>query len=294
MVEDADAPKGCLPMIDRIELRGLRLMTVVGVLEHERQSPQPLELDITLHADLTDACQNDELDDTINYGEVCETVEKIAAQHNDLLLERLAGRIAEAILQHPRVEEVDVTVRKLRPPIPSDVATSAVSIRRTRLGMIPFDTGNHRAIIALGSNLGDRLGYLRHAVRNVGHVVAQSQVYETAPVGPQDQGPYLNMVIVVETPLDPFALLRRCQRVEAAARRERTRHWGPRTLDVDILFHDDVRLDSPGLTIPHPRINERRFVLAPLSEVAPDRVPLGWETSLPPDDIRVLGPLDVL
>jgi dihydroneopterin aldolase / 2-amino-4-hydroxy-6-hydroxymethyldihydropteridine diphosphokinase len=282
-------------MIDRIELRGLRIVTVIGVLDHERQSPQPLELDITLHTDLTDACQNDELDDTVNYGEICELVEKVTAQHHDLLLERLAGRLAEAILAQPRVDEVEITVRKLRPPIPSDVATSGVTIRRTRLGTIPFDAGHHRAILALGSNLGDRAGFLRHAVRNLGHVVSQSQVYETAPVGgPDDQGAYLNMVVVVDTPLDPFALLRRCHRVEASAGRERKVHWGPRTLDVDILFHDDVRLDSPGLTLPHPRINERRFVLAPLSEVAPDRVPAGWQDSLPPDPIRVLGPLDVI
>jgi dihydroneopterin aldolase / 2-amino-4-hydroxy-6-hydroxymethyldihydropteridine diphosphokinase len=282
-------------MIDRIELRGLRLVTIIGVLDHERQSPQPLELDIVLHTDLTDACQNDELGDTVNYGEVCELVEKVAAQQHDLLLERFAGRIAEAILTQPRVEEVEISVRKLRPPIPSDVATSGITIRRTRLGTIAFDAGHHRAILALGSNLGDRLGYLRHAVRNLGHVVAQSQVYETAPIGgPENQGAYLNMVIVVDTPLDPFALLRRCQRVEATAGRERKVHWGPRTLDVDILFHDDVRLDSPGLVIPHPRINNRRFVLGPLSEVAPDRVPDGWETSLPPDEIKILGRLDVI
>ena len=250
---------------------------------------------LTLHTDLTDACQNDELGDTVNYGEVCELVEKVAAQQHDLLLERFAGRIAEAILTQPRVEEVEITVRKLRPPIPSDVATSGVSIRRTRLGSIPFDAGHHRAILALGSNLGDRVSYLRHAVRNLGHVVAQSQVYETAPVGgPENQGAYLNMVIAVDTPLDPFALLRRCQRVEATAGRERKVHWGPRTLDVDILFHDDVRLESPGLTVPHPRINERRFVLAPLSEVAPDRVPDGWNEQLPPDEIKVLGRLDVI
>lgn len=282
-------------MIDRIELRGLRLLTIVGVLDHERQAPQPLELDITLHADLTDACESDDLDDTVNYGEVCDIVEKVAAQHHDLLLERLAGRLAEAIFVHPRVEAVDIAIRKLRPPIPSDVATSGVTIHRKRLGSISFDAGHHRAILALGSNLGDRVGYLRHAVRNLGHVVAQSQVYETAPVGgPDDQGAYLNMVVVIDTPLDPFALLRRCQRVEASAGRVRKIHWGPRTLDVDVLFHDDVRLDSPGLVIPHPRINQRRFVLAPLSEVAPDRVPNGWETWLPDDAIRALGPLDVI
>jgi dihydroneopterin aldolase/2-amino-4-hydroxy-6-hydroxymethyldihydropteridine diphosphokinase len=282
-------------MIDRIELRGLRLVTIVGVLDHERQSPQPLELDIVLHVDLTDACNSDELDDTVDYGAVTELVEKIAAQHHDLLLERLAGRVAEAVLEQPRVEEVEVTVRKLRPPLPSDIATSGVHIRRSRVGAVALDAGHHRAILALGSNLGDRAGFLRHAVRHAGVLVAQSQVYETAPIGgPGGQGPYLNMVIAVDTPLDPYALLRRNQRIEASAGRERKVHWGPRTLDIDILFYDDVRIDSPGLVVPHPRITERRFVLAPLAEVAPERVPEGWEQRVPDDGVRAIGRLDVV
>ncbi len=282
-------------MIDRIELRGLRLVTIIGVLDHERQSPQPIEIDLVLHADLTDACSSDELDDTVDYGAVTELVEKVAAQHHDLLLERLAGRIAEAVLEQPRVEDVEVSVRKLRPPLPSDIATSGVHIRRSRAGSVALDAGHHRAILALGSNLGDRASYLRFAVRHAGFLVAQSQVYETAPVGgPEGQDAYLNMVIAVDTPLDPFSLLRRCQRIEANAGRERKVHWGPRTLDVDILFYDDVRIESPGLVVPHPRINERRFVLAPLSEVAADRAPDGWEQRVADDGVRAIGRLDVV
>ena len=112
---------------------------------------------------------------------------------------------------------------------------------------------SHRAIVALGSNLGDREGYLRFALGELGGVVAQSQVFETDPVGgPDEQGAYLNMVVAVDTPLDPFAFLRRCQRIEAGALRQRIVHWGPRTLDVDVLFYDDVTMSSPELTIPHP------------------------------------------
>jgi 2-amino-4-hydroxy-6-hydroxymethyldihydropteridine diphosphokinase len=108
--------------------------------------------------------------------------------------------------------------------------------------------------------------------------VAMSQVFETAPVGgPDDQGAYLNMVVQIETPLDPYALIRRCQRIEANALRQRIVRWGPRTLDVDLLFYDDVTIASEALTVPHPRIFERRFVLAPLSEVAPELCPAGWE-----------------
>ena len=110
-----------------------------------------------------------------------------------------------------------------------------------------------------------------------------SQVYETEPVGgPDAQGPYLNMVVRIETALDPFALLRRCRRIEQAALRQRVVHWGPRTLDVDVLFFDDVRISSEELTIPHPRIGERRFVLTPLAEIAPELCPPDWDDTLPP------------
>jgi dihydroneopterin aldolase / 2-amino-4-hydroxy-6-hydroxymethyldihydropteridine diphosphokinase len=282
-------------MIDRIELRGLRLMTIIGVLDHERQGAQPLELDITMHVDLTDACQSDELDDTVNYGDMCETIEKVAAQQHDLLLERFAGRVAEAVLEQPRVEAVDVVVRKLRPPVASALETSGVAIHRTRAGSVSLDAGHHRAILALGSNLGDRAGFLRFATRHVGNVISQSQVYETAPVGgPDNQGAYLNMVVAIDTALDPFALLRRCQRVEMAAGRERKVHWGPRTLDVDVLFYDDVNMQSPALSIPHPRINERGFVLAPLHDIAPERVPANWNELVHEGGVTAIGRLDVL
>ncbi len=110
-----------------------------------------------------------------------------------------------------------------------------------------------------------------------------SQVFETEPVGgPGDQDAFLNMVVAVDTPLDPFAFLRRCQRIEADALRQRMVHWGPRTLDVDLLFYDDMTIASEALTLPHPRIFERRFVLAPLSEVAPELCPTGWDDALPP------------
>ena len=105
----------------------------------------------------------------------------------------------------------------------------------------------------------------RTAAELLGNVVRASDVFETEPIGgPDAQDAYLNMVAVVDTSLDPFAFLRRCQRIEQLARRERIVHWGPRTLDVDLLFYDDVTIESPELHVPHPRIGERRFVLAPL------------------------------
>ncbi|MCU1503338.1 MAG: sulD [Ilumatobacteraceae bacterium] len=279
--------------MDRVEINGLRVVTVVGVLPHERQMAQPLELDIVIEADLRDAGISDDLDDTANYGAVAERAATIARESRDLLLERLAQRIAEDVLSIDRVAAVEVVLRKVRPPIPEDMANTAVRIRRTRSDLDVPVRAAARAIVALGSNLGDRLAFLRGAVDAFGpNVQALSRVYETAPIGgPEGQGAYLNMVVVVETSLDPFAMLRWCQRIEARALRQRGVRWGARTLDVDLLFYDDTSIASPELTVPHPRIAQRRFVLAPLSDVAPERCPPNWETTLPTDDVTVLGDL---
>ena len=135
-----------------------------------------------------------------------------------------------------------------------------------------------RAFIGLGSNLGDRRAFLRAAVdglREAGDVVGVSPLYETEPVGgPEGQGPYLNVVVelAVSPTADPYRLLEECRRLEAAAGRVRAARWGPRTLDADVLWIDGMALDDPELTVPHPRWRQRRFVLAPLRELAPDLV----------------------
>jgi dihydroneopterin aldolase/2-amino-4-hydroxy-6-hydroxymethyldihydropteridine diphosphokinase len=280
--------------LDRIDIDGLVVMTVVGALAHEREAAQPVRVDLSIEADLEEAGRSDELTDTVHYGEVTEIVARVVRDATDTLLERLAQRIADAVLARPRVEAVHVTLTKLRPPIPEAVESTAVRIvrRRTPGSGSPPDEP-HRALLALGSNLGDREGYLRFAAAGVGDVVAESQVFETAPIGgPDGQGPYLYMVVAVATERDPYALLRHCQRIEAAARRVRDVRWGPRTLDIDILFYDEITIDDPRLTIPHPRIAERRFVLAPLSEIAPERCPAGWEADLPGDEVVAVGALD--
>jgi 2-amino-4-hydroxy-6-hydroxymethyldihydropteridine diphosphokinase len=126
-----------------------------------------------------------------------------------------------------------------------------------------------RAVLALGSNLGDRLGMLQAALDALGkmpgvQVVAVSGVYETAPVGgPPGQDPYLNAVILVDTTLLASVLLERCLAVEGALGRHRTERWGPRTLDIDVITYDDQVSADEALTLPHPRAYERAFVLVP-------------------------------
>lgn len=279
-------------MGDRIDISGLRAVTIVGALPHEREIPQPLQIDLSLEVDLRDAGRTDELGDTVHYGLVADRVTAAVEESKDILLERLVARIADEVLSFDRVDAVDVELTKLRPPLAVDAATTSVRIRRTRADAdLPAHTVNV-AYVALGSNLGDRESYLRLGVAGLGHVTAMSSVYETDPVGgPDGQGAYLNMVVEVETSLDPFALLRRCQRIEAEAMRQRVVRWGPRTLDVDIIRFGDISIDSEDLVVPHPRFAERRFVLEPLAEIAPDHCPTGWDATVEAGGVYRRGPL---
>jgi 2-amino-4-hydroxy-6-hydroxymethyldihydropteridine diphosphokinase len=131
-----------------------------------------------------------------------------------------------------------------------------------------------RVLIALGSNLGDRAGFLLSGLARLAALAGfepgrLSPIYETAPVGPVGQGPYLNAVLTGRSTLPPRELLEEMLRVEAALGRVRGRRWGPRTLDLDLLDYGGRLLAEPGLTLPHPRLHERPFVLVPLAAVAP-------------------------
>jgi 2-amino-4-hydroxy-6-hydroxymethyldihydropteridine diphosphokinase len=130
-----------------------------------------------------------------------------------------------------------------------------------------------KAVLALGANLGDRAATLQAALdglRAQTRVIAVSAIYETAPVGGPPQPDFYNAVALVDTTLTPQNLLAVAHSLEAAAGRARHEHWGPRTLDVDVLAYDDMRSDDPELTLPHPRAHERAFVVLPWLEVEPD------------------------
>lgn len=132
-----------------------------------------------------------------------------------------------------------------------------------------------RVFLGLGSNMGDRAKRLREAVeslRGVG-LVAVSPLYETEPVGgPSDQKAFYNLVVELETDIDARELLGVCHRLESAAGRVRTEHWGPRTLDVDILWMEGTEIHEADLVVPHASMWSRRFVLAPLADLAPELV----------------------
>ena len=157
-----------------------------------------------------------------------------------------------------------------------------------------------KVYVGLGSNLGDREAHLREALRALRALdasLAVSSVYETAPVGGPPQGPYLNCVVRLETVLEPQELLAFAHRLEDEAGRVRTVKHGPRTLDVDLLLAEGVSLHTPELTLPHPRMYERGFVLAPLEDLDPALVPPDWRDRIPgsetlAEDVRRLGTIE--
>jgi 2-amino-4-hydroxy-6-hydroxymethyldihydropteridine diphosphokinase len=151
-----------------------------------------------------------------------------------------------------------------------------------------------RAFLGLGSNLGDRVVHLRAAVAALPDLVATSPVYETDPVGgPEEQGAYLNLVAELDTELDARGLLEVCRTLEQAAGRVRDVRWGPRTLDVDVLLIEGATIDEPDLQVPHPRMGERRFVLAPLADLAPDLVTAA-QVRAAVGEVRAVGELEAL
>lgn len=154
----------------------------------------------------------------------------------------------------------------------------------------------HRAFLGLGSNIGDRVAYLRDAVAAIPDVVATSDAYETDPVGGVEQGAFLNLVVRLETDLSARELLGVCQERESAAERARVVHWGPRSLDIDVLWVDGETVDEPGLVVPHARMFERAFVLVPLADVGGDVLPEGYDVAAAAtaEGVRNVGPLESL
>jgi 2-amino-4-hydroxy-6-hydroxymethyldihydropteridine diphosphokinase len=162
-------------------------------------------------------------------------------------------------------------------------------------------TEQHRVYLALGSNLGERRPNLEAALRALPpevEISALSRLYETAPAYVTDQPPFLNMVVEGYTTLSPAGLLGYLQQIERSLGRVRTLRYGPRTIDLDILFYDELILDLPGLTLPHPRLQERGFVLWPLADLAPDFVHPVLERSIRellaalPDEARPIQTLE--
>ncbi len=253
---------GARPVSDRIRLEALRSNGFHGVLPHERREGQEFVVDAELEIDLAAAAVTDDLADTVDYSGLAKRLHAVVSGTPVNLIETLAMRLVAVCLQDQLVLAATITVHKPHAPIPLDVADVSVTVRR------------ERAVLCLGSNLGDRLGHLQAAVaalRAVFPVLAVSPVYETAPLGGPAQGPYLNAVVLAAVP-GPSAALAAGRAAENARGRARGIRFGPRTLDIDVIAVADEVSTDPALTLPHPRAHERAFVLAPWHDVAPAAV----------------------
>jgi len=255
--------------MDRISIYGISATGYHGVFDHEKRDGQQFIIDVVLHVDITRAAASDNVADTVHYGEVSElVVEQIQAGPWDLI-EKLGSEIAEAILAaYPGVQQIDVVVHKPQAPIPVPFSDVTISLTRRQK--------QHTAIIALGANLGDPQATLAQAVEDLGEeleILKASPLAITKPVGgPPDQPDYTNQVIEVRTRRSAHELLDLCQRIEAKHHRTREVRWEARTLDLDLIAYDQLRLHDERLTLPHPRAAIRGFVLAPWSWMDPDAV----------------------
>ncbi len=263
-------------MTDRIHLRGIEVSACHGVLPQEKTTPQRFVADLVLEHDLRRAGESDDLTATVSYADVAQETEAIMLGPAVDLIETLAERIAAAALRHPGIEAVDVTIHKPQAPagvtfVDAVLGGPAVQVRRE---------ADRPVVIACGANLGDREATLTAAVRALDRtdgieVVSVSPLVETDPVGGPDQPDYLNAVVVARSRLAPWHLLDVLHRIEAWHHRTREVRWGARTLDLDLIqvgdpsTDDDVRMDDPLLTLPHPRAAERGFVLVPWAQADP-------------------------
>lgn len=261
--------------MDQIRIDNLEIYAFHGVFPVEKEKGQRFYINAVLYTDLTGAGETDDLTFSTHYGEVCQCMTRVMKMKSWDLIERAAQVTAEEVLlQFPLVQEIELELRKPEAPIGLPFDSVSVKVKR----------GWHKVYLALGSNLGEKETYIRNAVaalqaRREFKDFRCSDLIVTAAYGGVEQDEFLNGVLECKTLFSPYRLLEVLQEIEKQAGRERKIHWGPRTLDLDILFYDDGVYDSKELTIPHRDMANRDFVLQPMLQLAPyKRHPLTHKT----------------
>ena len=248
-------------MRGEICITGIQAKAYHGVYDFERETGQLFVADVILTPEVLTA--QDELQTTVDYGAVAKDVYEQITGKPVSLLETLSGSIARYLARKYAVSKAEVRIHKPQAPIEvpfSDVSVTAIA-EWTEI------------CLGLGSNMGDRQGYLDLALQvlqtcpDVRDIVVSDRI-ETKPYGEIHQADFLNACVRAKTLLTPEELLCLCQSAEQKAQRVREKHWGPRTLDVDILLYGDAIISTPSLTIPHADMINRMFVLSPLRQIA--------------------------
>ena len=252
-------------MLDEMILSGLKVYAWHGVYEEEREKGQNFIINARIFYDTVSVAETDSVEDTIDYAKVSLYINEYMRVHQFNLIETVANKLARKLLiKFPLIQSIELEVMKPEAPIP--VPFSNVSVRVNR--------GWHKVYIATGSNMGDSEQFIRDAMDNLDsdencRVLRKTKMYESRPYGGVDQDNYINSAFCMNTLYSPLELLTRLQEEEKNAGRERNLKWGPRTLDLDILYYDDLIMERDHLRIPHVDMANRDFVLLPLSEIAP-------------------------
>ncbi len=250
--------------MDKITLSKMCFEGHTGCLDFEKKDGQNFYVSLELFVDRIKGCYSDELSDTVDYSQIYEVTKEVVTSDSGNLIEHLAQRIADAVLKADgSIEKVIVNVSKPDAPIDGVFETMEVTIERSRKEFV---------ILSLGSNLGDRednINKAEEALRNLPGIEGfrVASIYETEPVGLEEQPYFLNTCVGFYTDIDPFELLDKIHVIESNLLRTREIHWGPRTIDIDIIFYGDKVIMKPELTVPHPRWNLRSFVTVPLREL---------------------------
>ena len=251
--------------MDQIQIQNLEVYCHHGLLKEENVLGQKFLVSLTLETDTRTAGMTDEMIHSIDYAKVSHFVEEKMKQKNYHLIEAVAEHLAqELLLEFPLIDNVILEVKKPWAPILLPLDTVSVKICR----------GWKKVFLSVGSNLGDRKAHIESAVsrladdRKIKEVQCSGRI-ETKPYGYTEQPDFLNGAIALKTLYTPEELLELIHEIEKLGNRTREIHWGPRTIDLDILTYEDQVIQSETLTIPHPEYHKRSFVLKPLAELTP-------------------------
>ncbi|MBO7375181.1 MAG: 2-amino-4-hydroxy-6-hydroxymethyldihydropteridine diphosphokinase [Lachnospiraceae bacterium] len=251
--------------MDKIIIKGLEIFAHHGVYDEEKAKGQAFVINAEFGVDTVCASLSDDIDDTLDYAKACEYINDYMVNNQVNLIETLANELSRKLLvKFPSIKSVMLEVCKPHAPIPLKFENVYVHVERCR----------HTAYISVGSNMGDSEDIIKNAIDNLGadeciDIKKISSIIKTKPYGYTDQDDFLNGAFKIETLYSPDELLARLHIEEYNAGRERKIHWGPRTLDLDIIFYDDVVMLTDSLTIPHPDMQNREFVLGPICEIEP-------------------------
>lgn len=253
--------------MDKIKINDLEVYAHHGVLQEENVLGQKFLISAVLCLDTRKAGITDNLEYSVSYAEAAHFINEYLQEHTFQLIEAAAEHLAEEILMCYGVEQVSIEVKKPWAPILLPIDTVSVEVTRK------WNT----VCLSIGSNIGDTKGNLDQAIAMLDEnpkvrVTKVSDFIITEPYGGVEQNDFLNAALVIKTLLTPRELLEVIGDIEYALKRERIIHWGPRTIDLDILLYEDCVIREADLIIPHIEMHKRNFVLQPLVEIAPEMV----------------------